>query len=60
MVFNYRINRYFKAKAGYMLLCHYKASKELRNRYYIYAAGVYPIGNFSFSIQMPIFAIPSA
>lgn len=48
---NYRVNRYLKAGAGYMSLCKYKASEELRNRYYLYATGVYPIGNFSFSIR---------
>lgn len=48
---NYRVNGYMKAGVGYMLLSKYKASDELRNRYYLYATGVYPVGNFSFSIR---------
>lgn len=48
---NYRINRYLKSGAGYMSLCKYKASGELRNRYYVYATGNYPVGRFSFSIR---------
>lgn len=48
---NYRINRYLKAGTGYMSLCKYKSANDLRNRYYFYATGVYPVGNFSFSIR---------
>lgn len=48
---NYRVNRFLKAGVGYMLLCHYKASDELRNRYYFFATGSYPIGPFSLSLR---------
>lgn len=48
---NYTFNRYVKAGVAYMLLCQYKASEELRNRYYIYASGKYPIGNFVLSLR---------
>ena len=29
----------------------YKASEELRNRYYVYASGKYPVGNFVLSLR---------
>lgn len=48
---NYNICRYVKAGAGYMLLNQYKASDELRNRYYLYASGSYPVGHFIFSLR---------
>lgn len=48
---NYTFNRYLKTGIAYMLLCQYKASEELRNRYYIYVSGNYPIGNFSLSLR---------
>ena len=48
---NYRINRYLKTGVGYMSLCKYKAADELRNRYYLYATGAYPVGRFTFSIR---------
>lgn len=48
---NYTFNPYLKTGIAYMLLCQYKASNELRNRYYIYATGKYPIGNFSLSLR---------
>ena len=40
---NYTFNRYLKAGVAYMLLNQYKASEELRNRYYVYASGKYPV-----------------
>lgn len=48
---NYTFNPYVKAGVAYMLLCQYKASEELRNRYYVYASASYPIGNLSFSLR---------
>lgn len=48
---NYTVNHYLKTGVGYMLLCQYKASDELRNRYYIYASGNYPIGHFTLSLR---------
>lgn len=48
---NYRINRFLKAGTGYMLLCHHKASDELRNRYYFFVSSSYPIGVFSLSLR---------
>lgn len=48
---NYTFNRHLKAGVAYMLLCQYKASEELRNRYYIYASASYPIGNFALSLR---------
>ena len=48
---NYTFNRYFKTGIAYMLLCQYKASEELRNRYYVYASANYPVGNFTLSLR---------
>lgn len=48
---NYTFNRYFKTGIAYMLLCRYKASEELRNRYYVYASANYPVGNFTLSLR---------
>ena len=48
---NYTFNRYLKAGVAYMLLNQYKASEELRNRYYVYASGKYPVGNFVLSLR---------
>ncbi|RHJ83456.1 DUF2490 domain-containing protein [Parabacteroides sp. AM08-6] len=48
---NYLITHNLKAGIGYMSLCRYKASDELRNRYYIYACGTYPLSIFTFSIR---------
>lgn len=48
---NYNYNRYLKAGAGYMILCQYKASDELRNRYYLYASATYPLGRFSLCLR---------
>lgn len=48
---NYRINPHLKAGVGYMLLNHYKASDELRNRYYFYASISYPVGPFAVSLR---------
>lgn len=48
---NYRINRFFKAGAGYMLISHYKAADELRNRYYFFVSGSYPMGPFSLAFR---------
>ena len=36
---NYKFNKYLLAGSGYMSLARYKASDELRNRYYLYATG---------------------
>lgn len=41
---NYRINPCLKAGVGYMLLNQYKATNELRNRYYFYALASHPLG----------------
>lgn len=48
---NYRLNKYLLAGGGYMSLARYKASDELRNRYYLYATGTYSIGRFSFALR---------
>ena len=48
---NYTFNRYLKAGVAYMLLNQYKTSEELRNRYYVYASGKYPVGNFVLSLR---------
>ena len=37
---NYKFNKYLLAGSGYMSLARYKASDELRNRYYLYATGL--------------------
>lgn len=48
---NYSFNRYLVGGAGYMLLCKYKSAEELRNRYYLFVTGSYPVGNFTFSLR---------
>lgn len=48
---NYTFHPRIKAGVAYMLLCQYKASEELRNRYYIYASASWPVGNFTFSLR---------
>lgn len=48
---NYTFSPHLKAGVAYMLLCQYKASEELRNRYYLYASASYPLGNFSLSLR---------
>lgn len=48
---NYSYNRNVKAGIGYMMLNQYKASNELRNRYYLYASCTYPIGPFSLCLR---------
>lgn len=48
---NYNYNRYLKAGVGYMMLNQYKASNELRNRYYLYASATYPLGRFSLCLR---------
>lgn len=48
---NYTFNPHLKAGVAYMLLCQYKASEELRNRYYLYASASYPVGNFTLSLR---------
>ena len=41
---NYRILPNLRAGAGYMSLVRYKASEEVRNRYYLYASGSHRFG----------------
>lgn len=48
---NYKCNKYLVAGAGYMCMIRYKDSDQLRNRYYLYATGRYPLGPFTFSIR---------
>lgn len=43
---NYRILPNLRAGAGYMSLVRYKASEEVRNRYYLYASGSHRFGAF--------------
>lgn len=46
-----RDNKYLLAGSGYMSLARYKASDELRNRYYLYATGTYSAGRFTLSVR---------
>lgn len=48
---NYKFNKYLLAGSGYMSLARYKASDELRNRYYLYATGTYSAGRFTLSVR---------
>lgn len=48
---NYTFSPHLKAGVAYMLLCQYKASDELRNRYYLYASASLPLGNFTLSLR---------
>ena len=48
---NYRFNKYLKAGVGYMCMVRYKDADQLRNRYYLYATGRYPVGHFTFSVR---------
>lgn len=48
---NYRILPNLRAGAGYMSLVRYKASEEVRNRYYLYASGSHRFGAFKIAIR---------
>ncbi|MCD7848461.1 MAG: DUF2490 domain-containing protein [Parabacteroides sp.] len=48
---NYRILPNLRAGAGCMSLVRYKASEEVRNRYYFYASGSHRFGAFKIAIR---------
>ena len=48
---NYLILPGLRAGAGYMSLVRYKASEEVRNRYYLYASGSHRFGAFKIAIR---------
>ena len=48
---NYRILPNVRAGAGYMSLVRYKASEEVRNRYYLYASSSHRFGAFKIAIR---------
>ena len=48
---NYRILPNLRVGAGYMSLVRYKASEELRNRYYLYASGSHRFGTFKIAVR---------
>lgn len=48
---NYRINRHLLAGGGYMSLVRYKASEDLRHRYYLYVTGNHTIGPLTLSVR---------
>ena len=48
---SYRILPNLRAGAGYMSLVRYKASEEVRNRYYLYASGSHRFGAFKIAIR---------
>lgn len=48
---NYRILPNLRAGAGYMSLIKYKASEEMRNRYYLYISGSHRFGAFKIALR---------
>lgn len=48
---NYRILPDVCAGVGYMSLARYKASEEIRNRYYLYATASHKFGTFKIAIR---------
>lgn len=48
---NYRILPALRTGVGYMSLVRYKASEEMRNRYYLYVSGSHRFGLFKVAIR---------